>query len=347
MRTVVVGGTGFLGSAVAERLAAAGHEVVAAGRTPPAGPLPTGVRFVRLDVNAAADTELTGAFDGADGVVHALGPDDRSPLHHPVEAYLARELVGRTVKVAHAARVGGVRRLVVLGSYFAALERLRPGFAAPHPYVRARLAQHAAAVAAGGDDLTVCTVEIPFVFGCQPGRVSQWAGLYALLRRLPVIPCPDGGTTAVTRDTVADAVAAALERGRPGAGYPVGDGDLDWRRWIAVAADELGLRRRIVRVPRPLTAAASRALMAWIRLTRQASGLAPDRLADLLHSRLHVDHAATRAELGLPRRALEPAIRASVRAGHPVTPAAPPGALTPPARGRPRPPRPPSHRAAP
>ena len=42
------------------------------------------------------------------------------------------------------------------------------------------------------------------------------------------------------------------------------------------------------------------------------------RLADdIVHNRLFVDHAATRAALGLAQRPLEPQIRASVRASYP------------------------------
>lgn len=318
MRTLVVGGTGFLGSAIADRVVAAGGEAVLTARTPPVTPLPAGVTFRPVDADSADDAAFAALARGVDRVVHCLGPDDRSPLANPVDEYLVRELVGRTVRVARAARAAGATRMVVLGSYFTAWERTHPGYATPHPYIRARLAQHAATVAAGGDDLAVCTVEIPYVVGEQPGRVSQWKPLYDVLRRLPVVTCPDGGTTGVTRATVADAVAAALDHGTPGASYPVGDEDLTWERWARLGLDELGLRRPFVPLPRGVTAAAGLALAGAMRVARRPSGLNPTRLADdIVHNRLFVDHAATRAALGLAQRPLEPQIRASVRASYP------------------------------
>ncbi len=318
MHALVVGGTGFLGSAIADRLGAAGHTVVVTARTPPVAPLPAGVTYRHFDANTAGDAAYADVAAGTDLVVHCLGPDDRSALADPVDDYLARELVDRTVRVAGAARAAGATRMVVLGSYFTAWERTHPGYAAPHPYIRARLAQHAATVAAGGEELSVCTVEIPYVFGEQPGRISQWKPLYDVLRRLPVVACPDGGTTGVTRDTIADAVAAALDHGTPGASYPVGDDDITWEHWARLGLDELGLRRPFAALPRAFTAAAGLALAGVMRLARKPSGLNPTRLADdIVHNRLFVDHAATRAALGIGRRDLEADIRASVRASYP------------------------------
>lgn len=55
---LVTGGTRGIGRAVAARLAAAGHTVVAAGRTPPEERLPPGVHFVPCDVTDASSVRL-------------------------------------------------------------------------------------------------------------------------------------------------------------------------------------------------------------------------------------------------------------------------------------------------
>lgn len=65
--TLLTGATGTLGSALRPRLAAAGHEVRAASRSPPAGGGP--VEWVEVDLATGAGLEA--ALDDVDVVVHA------------------------------------------------------------------------------------------------------------------------------------------------------------------------------------------------------------------------------------------------------------------------------------
>lgn len=54
---VVTGGAGGIGRAVVEEFAEHGYTVVILDRTPPAGPVPEGVRYVAGDVTVGADNE--------------------------------------------------------------------------------------------------------------------------------------------------------------------------------------------------------------------------------------------------------------------------------------------------
>ncbi|GAB2975748.1 NAD(P)H-binding protein [Amycolatopsis acidiphila] len=81
---VVVGGTGRTGSRIAERLTAAGHDVVVSSREP------AGAEAVRLDL-AAPDPAV---FAGADGIVISVEPpkdaaDAEAVMHHGVAAIAA------------------------------------------------------------------------------------------------------------------------------------------------------------------------------------------------------------------------------------------------------------------
>lgn len=68
VRTLVIGATGTLGTALRPRLTEAGHAVRAASRSPP--PETTGnVEWVTLDL--VADTGIEAALEGVDVVIHA------------------------------------------------------------------------------------------------------------------------------------------------------------------------------------------------------------------------------------------------------------------------------------
>lgn len=74
-RIIVIGGTGYAGSAIAEQAAARGHQVTALSRSLPGTPVPN-VTYLQGD--AADEATLTAAIEGADVVVAALAP--RGPL---------------------------------------------------------------------------------------------------------------------------------------------------------------------------------------------------------------------------------------------------------------------------
>lgn len=79
---LVVGASGTLGAVLVERLAAAGHDVRAAGRDPAALVLPGGVERIRADVRDRAS--LRAAMAGADTVIaafHGVAPPTRA--NHP------------------------------------------------------------------------------------------------------------------------------------------------------------------------------------------------------------------------------------------------------------------------
>lgn len=70
-RIIVIGGTGYAGSAIAEEAAARGHEVTALSRSVPDAPIPD-VAYVHGD--ATDEATLSSAIDGFDVVVDALAP---------------------------------------------------------------------------------------------------------------------------------------------------------------------------------------------------------------------------------------------------------------------------------
>lgn len=110
---VVIGGTGYAGSAIVTEAAARGHAVTAFSRSVPQRPVP-GVDHVQG--GATDDAVLAGVVSGADVVVAALAP--RGPLlepFHDVHRSLARLALGAGA------------RLFVVGGF----SSLRPAPGAP------------------------------------------------------------------------------------------------------------------------------------------------------------------------------------------------------------------------
>lgn len=110
---VVIGGTGYAGSAIVREAAARGHEVTAFSRSLPADPV-GGVDYVQGD--ATDEAAMASAISGADAVVAALAP--RGPLAGPF-----REVNRTIARLADAAKA----RLFVVGGF----SSLRPAAGAP------------------------------------------------------------------------------------------------------------------------------------------------------------------------------------------------------------------------
>jgi len=112
-RIVVIGGTGYAGSAIVAEAAARGHEVTAFSRALPGDPVQD-VDYVQGD--ATDEAGLASAISGADVVVAALAP--RGLLTGPFRA--VNRSIARLADAEHA-------RLFVVGGY----SSLRPTAGAP------------------------------------------------------------------------------------------------------------------------------------------------------------------------------------------------------------------------
>jgi uncharacterized protein len=110
---VVIGGTGYVGSAIAREAASRGHDVTAFSRSGPTDPI-QGVNYVQGD--ATDEEALASVISGADVVVAALAP--RGPLAGPF-----REVNRTIMRLADDAKA----RLFVVGGF----SSLRPAAGAP------------------------------------------------------------------------------------------------------------------------------------------------------------------------------------------------------------------------
>ncbi len=328
---MILGGTGSLGYATAMHLLACGDEVHVTARHPVtiSPGFDSGVTQRAVDLFAAPDQQLVALMRGLDAVVYALGPDDRERVAAPAEAHFTALLVDQTRRIVRAARRAGVRRVVVLGSYFTTMHREHPEWdlAGRHVYIGARIAQARAAIEAGEETIgagtpptAVMVLELPYVFGVTPGRVPFWkTALFDRLLAMPVVTYPRGGTIAATVDQVAQAVRGALLRGEHGRRYPIGDATLRWTELIPRVLIAVGRRPIVVTVPAALTGPAMRAERRAQERAGTESGLDPIRLVpDIVARMFTYDPEPSRMALGFDRGGVPEALHATVRACYPA-----------------------------
>lgn len=252
MKVFVVGGTGFLGYYSTLELLKRGVQVatislpdIEIGEW-----FPSVVEVEHGDVFEMSNTKLKELFTGYDGLVYAVGPDDRITPEGDAYEFFHERLVEGCGRVVAAAREAGVKKCVVLGSYFAHFARNNPEWklAEHHPYVRSRLEQVKKAMDEGKGEMDVMVLELPYIFGTMPEREPIWKDVIVrMLYESKTIRYPKGGTAMVTAETVADAVAGALENGENGRCYAVGDENKSWVELLTLMLKSMNMEEKKIK----------------------------------------------------------------------------------------------------
>lgn len=235
----VVGGSGFLGRYIVQRLAEAGLRVRVAVRHPetalflkPLGGLGQ-IQLVHGDITS--DAQMAAAFDGAAAGVNLVGilAESGKQRFDAVQAQGA----GRAARAASAA---GVRAFVQISAIGA-------DGASPVPYARSKAQGEAAVLAAIP---TASILRPSLVVGPEDQFLNRFAAMARLSPVLPVI-AGDSRFQPVFVMDAADAVVAAL--GNPAAAgrtYELGGPDvLSFRAILAMINSETRQRRTLLEVP--------------------------------------------------------------------------------------------------
>ncbi len=197
----ILGGTGFVGTEIVERLAADQHRVLVPTRNVENGRhlkvLPT-VTVVAADVHDPATLERL--FRGQDTVINLVGILNESGHSGRGFDRAHREL---TRQVVAACRSSGVGRLLQMSA-------LKANPEGPSHYLRTKGEAEQIIERDSGDDLAWTIFQPSVIFGPDDGFVNTFAGL---LKFLPVLPLamPDSRFGPVSVDDVAEAFALSLD----------------------------------------------------------------------------------------------------------------------------------------
>ncbi len=319
MKTFIIGGTGLLGSASAAELISRGHHVcsVALPPLPKNAVLPAEMEIKLGNYLTMSDEELLMQLSGCDSLVFAAGVDERIEFQKPVfEKYLQYN-VAPVERMLRLGKEAGVKRAVIMGSYFCHFAKKWPDLklSEHHPYIRARMLQEVTALTFNGKGMDVMILELPYIFGTQPGRKPVWTFLVEMIQGMKgATYYPSGGTTMVTVRQVAQAVAGALEKGVGGTCYPVGWYNKSWKEMLTIFHKAMSMpNRRILTIPSFLFRLYGRKLKKDFEAKGVETGLDMVYLADIQTAFTYIDKSIIRDELGVTEDDIEAAISDSIK----------------------------------
>jgi nucleoside-diphosphate-sugar epimerase len=227
-KLLVLGGTGFLGYYTVLDALKKGYDVTTLGIDDIKldGWFPKEVHVRVANVFTATEEELVELMTGYDFMVYNIGPDDRVTPKAPAYEFFHVRLVDYCAKCFRAAEKAGIKKAVIFNSYFAYFDRVHPELklAEHNPYIKARVEQ-AALLLEQKKNMEVVILELPYIFGAMPERMPLWKE--TLLDRFcngqKVIFFPKGSTTMIAVQHIGEAAIGALEYGKDGERYPIGD----------------------------------------------------------------------------------------------------------------------------
>jgi nucleoside-diphosphate-sugar epimerase len=256
MKVFIIGGTGLLGSETARVLLEQGHEVSSLALPPlPHGvALPKAMKISYGNYMEMSDDELRNQFVGMDGFVFAAGIDERVEGKPPVYQMFKKYNIDALERSLRLAKEAGVKHVAICGSYFAYFARRFPEWKLTkfHPYIRSRIDQEEMALSFADDNFAVSILELPYIFGTQPGRKPVWTFLVEMIKAMKKATFyPRGGTTMVTVHQVAEGLAGALQKNNGGHLYPFGYYNMTWKEMLTIFHKYMGYssKRKIITIP--------------------------------------------------------------------------------------------------
>jgi len=324
MKIIIVGGTGFLGYHALLAALDRGHSV----DTLSIDDIELGDDWFPKEVNVRygdvfklSEDDLKETFTGYDAMVYAVGPDDRVTPPAPAYEFFHTRLVAACEKAVTAARRAGVKKCVILNSYFTYFDRIWPkkGFSKHHPYIRCRVEQAKRAIAAGRDKMSVTILELPYIFGFMPNRIPLWKDVF--LNRFiksKIIFFPKGGTNMIAVEHVGEAIIGALEHGEHGKRYIIGDENHSYNEMLDIMFSAVGMHKKIINIPRFIAVIAGIIInRGWKKKGLEGGLDARYLMRDILTHNLFFDPSDTAKKLGYKRGGLKKSIIATMRACYP------------------------------
>ncbi|MFT3895540.1 MAG: NAD-dependent epimerase/dehydratase family protein [Anaerolineales bacterium] len=317
MKTIIVGGTGFLGYHAGLEFLQRGHQVTALGLPPL--PLDEGylkkIDVVKLTFETATDAEILIAMGGQETLVFAAGADDRVTPKKPAYPFFHYHNVEVVERILHLAKKAGIKRAIVLGSYFVHFNRIwsERKLADYHPYIRSRVEQEQVCLNLSSETFQIMVLELPYIFGSMEGRVPLWKPLVNMARTGTAYFC-SGGTNCVSVKSVAEAIVGAAEKGDGGKAYLIGDENLSWEQMFQGFGRGLRKKVKVITLPKFVLQVVMLgiALQRWIKGIE--GGLDPIQYVDIQIENTFFDPTSSQLVLGYSRGDLEQAFKDTVNA---------------------------------
>ncbi len=239
----VLGGTGFLGYFTVKELVKRGYKVSTLSRhaMPTEDLLPREVEHRVGNINDMSDEDIQKMLKGIDGFIYASGADERTLPEAPAMKFFYEANVLPTQRIARLAKQAGVKKFVLLSSYFAHFaEEWSDIPLKNNAYPRSRMLQEEVAFMEGEGVMDVMSLRLPYIFGVMPGRMPLWTMFVNRVKDQKIVSVLGGGTAMVTAQQVAEATIGALEHGEHSAKYSICGLNMKHSEFHQMVVDALG-----------------------------------------------------------------------------------------------------------
>lgn len=321
MKVFMIGGTGLLGSEAARIFIERGHQVksVALPPLPQGAPIPEEMELEFCNIYEKTDDEIKAMMAGCDCFVFAAGIDERVEFPAPVYDAYYKYNIAPLERLLPICKEIGMKNAVILGSYFSFLAKERPDMklTEKHPYIRSRIAQEEVAFSFADENFDVAVLELPYIFGTQPGRKPVWVILIEQIKMMDKLPCtmyPGGGTAMLTVRQVGEVIVGAAEKSKGAKAWPISMYNMDWKRFLKIvyAARGMGNNRKIISIPPWMMRMGLGGVKKEYAAKGIESGIDVDGLADIMDINLYMDTKYS-IELGATEDDIEAAITDSIK----------------------------------
>lgn len=320
MKVFIVGGTGLIGSETARELISRGHQVTAIALPPlPKGALlPPEMNIEYGNYMELNDEQLKKHLAGMDALVFAAGVDERIEGPAPIYDFFKKYNIDALERLIKVAKEVGVKHVSICGSYFSYFAKKWPHLELTkhHPYIRSRIDQEKMALSYAEKGFDVSILELPYIFGAQPGRKPVWVFLVESIRKMKKNTFyTQGGTTMVTVKQVAQGIAGALETTSGGVAYPFGFYNYEWKDFLKIVHKHLGYprERKVVTIPNFLFALQGAQINKAHKKKGTEGGLDMVKFTKLQTANLFIEPEEGALRLGVSEDDIDAAIGESVR----------------------------------
>lgn len=295
MKVFMIGGTGLLGSAAARLFIDRGASVksMALPPLPEGAPIPEEMELIFENFINLSDDELKELMKDCDTFVYAAGVDERVEFKPPVYDVYRKFNIEPVRRFLRLSKEVGIKNCVILGSYFSYFTKEYPAMklCEHHKYIKSRIEQEEVALSFADGDMNVAVLELPYIFGTQPGRKPVWVILIEQLAKMkPTTMYPKGGTTMVTVRQVAECICGAAERNKGGNAYPIGYYNLTWDEFLEIVHEAMGKKgRKIIHIPHWMFALYGKTMMKDYAERGVEPGMDAVALADIMCMNTFID----------------------------------------------------------
>lgn len=250
-KVMVFGGTGFIGCHITKELLENNYEVtcVSKDENVQENDYIKGASFSFADLEKIDEKETEELLSGYDYFIFAAGVDDRYVPKAPALEFFRKANVDTTLKITKAAKKVGVKKGVIITSYFAHFARKYPEWELTkhHPYIKSRIEQEDACMSLADENFSVVVLQLPYVIGAIKGRKPLFKPLVKYLHLSGPTFFMKGGTAVVTVKQVARAAKGALEEDIVSNIYPIATENLSWNEFIQKINPK---KRYIIHIPK-------------------------------------------------------------------------------------------------